>query len=155
MTLLRHNLIAAIGLLSLAPVHADSPASPASEMEQKLKSIVVSIEFNNAKIEEATATLAALSKRLDPEHKGVQFVIQPNAATQAKAITLNLQNVPLGEALRYACELGSVHYKIGEHSISIVPNSTESGLVQRTFYVDPAFVKAAANAGAIPAPKSP
>ena len=54
----------------------------------------MSLEFTNATIEEATNFLSVESKRLDPEHKGVNFVIQPEASTTAKPVSITLNNVP-------------------------------------------------------------
>ncbi len=67
-------------------------------IDQELKSIYLSLDFNNATIEEATNFLSIESKRLDPNHKGVNFIIQPEASATAKPVTLTLNNVPLGEA---------------------------------------------------------
>jgi general secretion pathway protein D len=111
-------------------------------LEQKLKDIFVSLpDWNNATIEEATNFLSIESKRLDPEHKGVNFVIQPEASTTAKPVSITLNNVPLGEALRYVCQLANVKYKVQDYAISIVPFSQNTDdLISRTFIVQPNFV---------------
>jgi len=125
-------------------------------MDRKLKSMVVSIDFTNANIDQAIQALAALSKQRDPDHKGINFLIQPEASTSAKPITLKLDNVPLGVALHYVCELGGVHYKIDNYFVVIAPMSVVGDeLVKRTFRVDPSFVEAASSAGVIPTPKAP
>jgi general secretion pathway protein D len=111
-------------------------------IDQKLSSIFIpSIDFTDASIEDATGFLSSESKRLDPEHKGVNFIIQPEASTSAKPITLSLNNVPLGEALRYICQLAGVKDKIEDYAISIVPfNANTDDLISRTFNVQPSFV---------------
>ena len=111
-------------------------------IDQKLSSIFISgIDFTGASIEDATSFLSSESKRLDPEHKGVNFIIQPEASTSAKPITLQLTNVPLGEALRYICQLAGVKDKIEDYAISIVPfNANTDDLISRTFNVQPSFV---------------
>jgi len=107
-------------------------------LEQKLKDIFLSLEFTNATIEEATNFLSVESKRLDPDHKGVNFVIQPEASTTAKPVSITLNNVPLGEALRYVCQLANVKYKVQEFAISVIPFSQNTDdLVSRTFIVSP------------------
>jgi tetratricopeptide (TPR) repeat protein len=64
-------------------------------LDQKLKDIFVSLpDWTNATIEEATNFLSIESKRLDPEHKGVNFVIQPEASATAKPVSISLNNVP-------------------------------------------------------------
>jgi general secretion pathway protein D len=119
-------------------------------LDEKLKDIYLSLDFNNATIEEATNFLSVESKRLDPEHKGVNFVIQPEASTSAKPVSLTLNNVPLGEALRYVCQLANVKYKVQEFAISIVPFSQGTDdLISKTFYVQPNFVAPPAGTGTI------
>jgi general secretion pathway protein D len=110
-------------------------------LDQELKSIFLSLDFTNATIEEATNFLSIESKRLDPAHKGINFIIQPEASTTAKPVTIALNNVPLGEALRYVCQLANVKFKVQDYAISIVPfTSNTDDLVSRTFVVQPNFV---------------
>jgi hypothetical protein len=94
-----------------------------------------------------------MSRQLDPEHKGVGFVLQPEAIAAGRPITLKLDNVPLNETLRYVCELSGLRYRVDEHFVSILPHPGDVGLVKRTFHVDPNFVESASGAGAIPAPQ--
>jgi general secretion pathway protein D len=110
-------------------------------VEQTLNRIFLSLDFDNASIEAATKFLSIESKRLDPNHKGINFIIQPDASTSAKPITLVLNHVPLSEALRYVCQLANVKYKVQDYAISIVPftQNTED-LITRTFNVQPSFV---------------
>ncbi len=110
-------------------------------LEEELKNIFLSLDFNNATIEEATNFLSVESKRLDPNKKGVNFIIQPEASSTAKPVTITLNNVPLGEALRYVCQLANVKYKVQDYAISIVPFSAPTDdLISRTFIVQPNFV---------------
>ena len=110
-------------------------------LEEDLKNIYLSLDFNNATIEEATNFLSVESKRLDPNHKGVNFIIQPEASSSAKPVTLTLNNVPLGEALRYVCQLANVKFKVQDYAISIVPfTANDQDLISRTFIVQPSFV---------------
>jgi len=119
-------------------------------LDQKLKDIFLSLDFSNATIEEATIFLSNESKRLDSEHKGVNFVIQPEASTTAKPVTITLNNVPLGEALRYVCQLANVKYKVQDYAISIVPFSQNTeDLISRTFIVEPNFVAPPSAGGVI------
>jgi len=119
-------------------------------LDQQLRDIYLSLDFNNATIEEATNFLSIESKRLDPNHKGVNFIIQPEASTSAKSVTITLNNVPLGEALRYVCQLANVKYKVQDFAISIVPFSQRTDdLISRTFIVQPNFVAPRTAAGTI------
>ncbi|HUB66800.1 MAG TPA: hypothetical protein VL981_04880 [Candidatus Methylacidiphilales bacterium] len=116
-------------------------ASTTFNIDQKLKTIFVSLDFDNATIDQATTYLSLKSKDADPDKRGVDFVIDPGAETTSKPITLTLNNVPLGEALRYVCQLANVKYKVENVAISIVPSSASTDeLISRTFIVQPSFV---------------
>jgi general secretion pathway protein D len=110
-------------------------------LEQLLKNTFLSLDFHDATIEEATNYLSIESKRLDPNKKGVNFIIQPEASTTAKPVTITLNNVPLGEALRYVCQLAGVKFKVQDYAISIVPfTAPTDDLISRSFNVQPNFV---------------
>ena len=121
-----------------------APITAASDfdIDQKLKSIFLSLDFTDVSIEQATNFLYTESKRLDePTHKGIPFIIQPDASASAKTITLSLNNVPVVEALRYICQLANVKYKVQDYAVSIVPFSANTeDLISRTFVVQPSFV---------------
>jgi general secretion pathway protein D len=113
------------------------------DLDQKMHSIfIANLAFTNASIEEATNFLYNESKRLDdPAHKGIPFIIQPEASASAKPITLSLNNVPVGEALRYICQLANVKYKVQDYAVSIVPfTASTDDLISRVFIVPPTFV---------------
>src|SRR5580658_6610338 len=97
------GLVVASILFLFALVRGDDSvyalASGGFAVEQKLKTMVVSVDFNNATIAQATEALTVMSRELDPDHKGVGFVLQPEAVTAGRPITLRLDNVPLGETL--------------------------------------------------------
>jgi general secretion pathway protein D len=131
---------------NVAAQEAQAPISRATnfDLDQKLRSIFIpALNFTNgASIEEATSFLFSESKRLDePTHKGIPFIIEPDASASAKPITLSLNNVPVGEALRYICQLANVKYKVQDYAVSIVPfNASTDDLISRIFIVPPTFV---------------
>jgi len=145
MNTLRLGLVAVSILCLFAPLRSDdsvyAPASGGFAVEHKLKSMVVSVDFNDATLEEATQALTVMSRQLDPTHKGVEFVLEPGAIAAGRHVTLKLDSVPLGETLRYVCELSGVRYRVDERFVSILPHASDEGLVKRTFHVDPSFVE--------------
>jgi hypothetical protein len=158
---LRHGLVLGTGLilLTFAPLRADdeSPGQPAraSDLDQKLKSVFVSIDFTNATIDDAIRALAIVSKQQDPDHRGISFIIQPEVTATAKPVTLKLDNVPLGVGLRYVCLLSGVHYKVDNRLVTIAPQPGGQELVKRTFQVEPSFVASLHDAGVIPEQSAP
>jgi len=145
MNTLRLGLVAASIVFLFAPLRSDdsvyAPASGGFAVEHKLKSMVVSVDFNDATLEEATQALTLMSRQLDPTHKGIEFVLEPGAIIAGHHVTLKLDSVPLDVTLRYVCELSGVRYRVDEHFVSILPHGSNEGLVKRTFHVDPSFVE--------------
>ena len=142
---------------------------------EKLRRIVIpSINFEDTTVEEAIDFLRLRSVELDtleldPDRKGVNFVIRrPRAAPAAAAADgldaaaggdeaaggllgggdpgslriseLRLRNVPLAVALKYICDATKLRYKVDDFAVTLVPQ-TEIGedLFTRTFRVPPDF----------------
>lgn len=58
-----------------------------------------------------------------------------------KKITLSLTNIPMAEALRYICELGSLKYKVEAFAVTVVPLSEPTtNLVTKEYKVPPGFL---------------
>jgi hypothetical protein len=120
-------------LLSLAficlllPAQADSPAGAppptAAAQTAKLKAITLTLDFNQATIDEATNFLRVEAKRFDPAHQGINFVISPAAAKVAKPVTLELNKVSFEQALQSVCALAGVKYVVEDRVIRILAPS--------------------------------
>lgn len=80
------------------------------------------MEFRNTKLDDAIAFLRAKSKELDPDGKGVNFVVKKGVETEAE-ISLRLSNVPLDDAVRYIVELAQAAYSVEDQTIVIHPKS--------------------------------
>jgi len=123
-----HALILALAFGELISARADSPdglapVSPppaTAQTEQKLKTITLTLDFNNATIEEATMFLRVESKRFDPDHQGFNFIISPGASASAKPVTLTLNAVTYEQALQSVCELANVKYTVEGRTIHIL-----------------------------------
>jgi hypothetical protein len=118
----------ALGFALLMPIRADSPAEAAPTVATqtakltaiKLKAITLSLDFNNATIDEAVNFLHVEAKRLDPERAGFNFVISPDAARAAKPVTLALNGVSFEQALQSVCGLAGVKYVVEDRVIRIL-----------------------------------
>ena len=66
-------------------------------------------------------------------------------------ITLTLNQIPLGEALRYIASQAGLKVKVEPYAISIIPiNEQSSDLFTKEYRVPPGFVSSAVNVGANP-----
>ncbi|MCP4847696.1 MAG: type II and III secretion system protein [Verrucomicrobiaceae bacterium] len=139
----------------------DNDSTGREYIARKLKeTIIPTIVFDEATVDEAIEYLRQKSKEYDPfetdeAQKGVNIVRRQNAAgpdgaapAEDQTITLRLTNVPLAEALRYVAEGGGMKYKIEPYTVVVVPLwQGTNDLYTRTFRVPPDFLSSAVGDG--------
>jgi len=122
---------------------------------QKLRSIIFpKVEFDGATLDEVTELLRVRSRDLDPQGRGISFVISVPPEARGKPISLNLLNVPMEEVLRYVGEMCGVTYKVDEHAVIFLSISERNNsIITRSFRVPPDFIQNApgSDPGAAPA----
>src|SRR5207247_1789370 len=70
---------------------------------------------------------------------GVPAVAPPTGAANAR-ITVTLDNIPLGEALRYIANQAALKVKVEPYAVSIIPLSEQSNeLITKRYHVPPEF----------------
>jgi general secretion pathway protein D len=79
----------------------------------------------------------------------VPAVVAASAISPANArITLTLNQIPLGEALRYIAAQGGLKVKVEPYAVSIIPLSEQSNdLITKEYRVPPGFISTAVNVG--------
>lgn len=98
----------------------------ASKME---KLIFPRIQFQNATLEEAVEYLIVKSRDLDaPEERGIRWgvmiIVADVASTRSNAaLSLDLKDVPMIEALRFIAELSGMKLKIEPQVVLLIPAS--------------------------------
>jgi len=125
---------------------------------QKLRTLMFpKVEFAGATLDEVTELLRVRSRDLDPQGKGVNFVLSVPPESRNKPISLNLFNVPMEEVLRYVSEMCGVTYKVDDHAVTFVSISErDSTIISRSFRVPPDFIQnAPAGDPAAAAPADP
>ena len=112
-------------------------------------------EFNGATLEETVEYLRVSSRNVDPAGRGVSFVVSVDAATREKTITLNLQDVPLEELVRYITQMTGTAYRVEDNAVVITSISERStSLITKTYRVPPDFIQTA-EVNASPAASDP
>lgn len=147
-------------------------SSGAAMINEKLRRIVIpQVNFEDITVEEAIDFLRQRSQELDvtetdPSRKGVDFVIRGSSAPMGGAAgdldaagagaglgpgpgigsikirQLRLSNMPLGQVLKYICDLANpkLRYSVDDFVVTILPfNDPGRELLTRTFRVGPAF----------------
>jgi general secretion pathway protein D len=121
----------------------------------KLRTFMVPmVELQGAGLEEVVEFLRIRSRELDPQKKGVDFVLKVSPEYANKPVTLNMAGVPLEEVLRYATEMTGTIYRVDEYAVTITSRAERSNtLISRTYRVPPDFLQnapAGGGAGAVP-----
>jgi len=124
---------------------------------QKLRTLIFpTVDFAGATLDEVAELLRVRSRDLDPQGKGVNFILNLPPEARGKPISLTLQSVPMEELLRYVSEMCGVTYKVDEHAVTFVSLSERSSaIVTRTFRVPPDFIQNAPAADPAAAPADP
>jgi hypothetical protein len=117
-------------------------------MINKLNSIIIpQVQFSNATIEEALEFLRVKNRDLDvmesdPAKKGVSFILKSGEVAPSANISLDLKDVPLGEALRYVTELAGMKYKVEPYAVLVVPiTETTTEQYTRIYKVPPNILR--------------
>lgn len=128
--------------------------SGSDKIQQKLRTITFpKVEFDGATLAEVVELLRVRSRDLDPEGRGISFVLSVPPEARDKQVSLNLLNVPMEELLRYVSEMCGVAYKVDEHAVTFVSISERNNaIVTRSFRVPPDFIQNSpgGDAGAAP-----
>ncbi len=96
-----------------------------SYIQNKLAKIIVPhIQFQGAKVDEALEYLRFKSREFDtltpdPKQRGVSIILRPSVPAATASITLDLKDVPLGEALRYVVELADLKMSIHPFAVLV------------------------------------
>ncbi len=126
-----------------------------SSISRKLQEIrIPQLSLQEESVRDAVDKLQKKSRQLDttesnPAKKGVNIVLKLDPSKEAvdggTKITLALNDIPLGEALKYIASAANLKVKIEPYAVAIVPlsESTEI-LISKEYNVPPSFLSSAA-----------
>ena len=122
--------------------------SGSESITQKLRTIIFpKVEFEGATLDEVVELLRVRSHDLDPQGKGISFVISVPPEARNKPVSLNLLNVPMDEVLRYVGDMCGVTYKVDEHAVIFMSLSERNNaMISRSFRVPPDFIQSSPGA---------
>ena len=115
-------------------------------LERKLRDLrVPHVEFNNATLDEAIEYLRVTSRNIDPDGRGVDFILNLEQDARNRPLSLNLTNVPLEELLRYMTQQAGATYRIETNAV-VIGSLTErsTNLISKMYKVPPDFIQTAA-----------
>ena len=103
---------------------ADSYENAGNELYNRLNELMIDhIEFEGSDVTSAIALLRARSKDLDPEGEGFNIIVPQAEKYADKTVTLNLDQIPLYEVIRYICKITGLSFRIDEKDKTITIGS--------------------------------
>lgn len=123
----------------------------AASISRKLQEIrIPQLSLSDESVREAVEKLQKKSRQFDtletdPSKKGINIVLKLDPATESQEggtkINLALNDLPLGDALKYIASAANLKVKIEPYAVAIVPLSepTES-LISKEYKVPPSFM---------------
>lgn len=134
------SLVLAVGMLALcaaAQLRAAPEASAAiaeSPMKAKAaKLIIPSMKLREASLQEAIAYVRLQAIELDPDHKGLNLIVDDPDHHKDLEITLDLTAVPISEALQYIASLSNRVLRYEPSSIFISPADAPAKMLTRSY----------------------
>ena len=134
-----------------------------SSITRKLQEIrIPQLSLQDESVRDAIEKLQKKSRALDttetdPAKKGVNIVLKldptKESADGGTKINLALNDIPLGEALKYIASAANLKVKVEPYAVAIVPltEPTET-LIAKEYKVPPNFISAPTSPSATPAP---
>jgi general secretion pathway protein D len=112
----------------------------------KMRTIILPrVDLQGASLEEVIEFLRIRSREIDPEKRGVDFVLKVSDEDKNRPVTISVKDVPLEEALRYVTEMTGMVYRMDEFAVTITSRSEKSTtLITKTYRVPPDFIQNAA-----------
>jgi len=113
---------------------AETYESAGNELYNRLNELMIDhIEFEGSDITSAISLLRARSKDLDPQGEGFNIIVPQSEKYADKTVTLNLDQIPLYEVIRYICKITGLNFRIDETDkiITIGSGSDVSDMVTR------------------------
>ena len=112
----------------------DTYESAGNELYNRLNELMIDhIELSDSDIGSAIMYLRSRSKELDPLGEGFNIIVPQADKYANKLITLNLDQIPLYEVIRYICKITGLSFRIDENDkiITIGSGSDVSDMVIR------------------------
>lgn len=118
-------------LISIQAFAAEAPLARQARPEEQSRVRIVErkleewkikkVAFDEAALDDVLAFFKAEAKKLDPEQKGLNFVVSPAARAAATdgRVTLALDGVPIAVALKYTVEMLHLVYRVDPFVIMI------------------------------------
>ena len=147
-----------------APTAPPTPPgkNDSASINDKFKTIIIpKVKFENLTIEEVIQKVTRAAREQDPDKKGISIILSLNStetedtgdanpadpaadapAAKEQLITLELDNIPVGELIRYICQSSGLEYKLDGNLAKIASPDVQMPNMETRFFPVPAgFLK--------------
>ncbi|OGV18022.1 MAG: hypothetical protein A2X47_07955 [Lentisphaerae bacterium GWF2_38_69] len=95
------------------------------KMKEKLETLIIpKIDFEEASVSSVITYLSRESKIADPDGKGINIILRlSNTQQEPKPVTLQLDDLPIGEIIRYVCLYSGLKYRIEDDAVIVGDDS--------------------------------
>ena len=108
------------GAPSVEALGTAAPRDKTAAMQAKLRSIVLpTIKFQETAIPDAVRFLRRRSVELDPDGEGVNILLQLPADTSGRTVTMDMDSIALGEAIRYICMAAGLRFRVEANAVVV------------------------------------
>jgi hypothetical protein len=122
-----------IKIMNLIP---ESGIRVGAHLADKMHQIIIpNVDVKNASLEEVMEYLRLKSIELDPAGSGVRLALSDQLPAFTAALSLDLKNIPLWEAVRHLCELTGLHSKLTPDRVLLCSPSEGAELPYVTFHL--------------------
>ncbi len=126
---------------------ADEAATHGSKLRDKATAIILTkVKFKDATLAQAIEYLQIKSTELDPQHAGLNLVIEKPDHEKGALISLDLTNVPVSEALRYVASLSNRVVRYEALATVVAPKPAAGEMVTRAYKLPVGAAAKVANA---------
>ncbi len=119
-------------------------SDPATQrLNDQLNSVILpTVQFSEATLDEAIEYLRVRGRDTSDGGPPVSLRVDPNVPSSTPNLTLQLNDVPFREALRYITELAGAKYVVRNGEVHIVPLSDVAASIEERVYALPSDVRA-------------
>lgn len=130
------------------PGFANTEREAKREVLRKLeRTTIPRISYDDVRVRDALRDLRDRIRQLDlrPDIPFNMIVRAEEKVLDAR-ITLELENLPAGEAIRYMCIAAGLHYRVESHAIVVFDAAAQVDRMEtRVFHIDPSLIRSLNN----------
>ncbi len=135
-------ILALLAALAL-PFSASSQSATRKQMQQKLDRIILTrIVFEETRVADVLRTLRDRVREVDlDDDRPFNLVIRAKKEALDGLVSLDMENIPAGEAIRYVCMVAGLRYVVEPHAVVILDEAaTAERMETRIYHIDPSVI---------------